>query len=214
MAGARTLQASADKATVQNDKRSAPSGRYRGSNAGAEKTDRRGAAIAGKKKKTSAAQPGQRGKYAKWLTPSGLELLGAWARDGCTDEDLAKKIGVAPSTFYDWKRRFPDIAEAVSKGKEIVDIKVENALLKRALGYTYTEVKKEGAVNGIKNGTAKVTVTEKTMPPNVAAIIFWLKNRKPEVWREIITETQELLEDDNFLEALNEKAASVWQEKA
>lgn len=91
-----------------------------------------------------------------------------------------------------------------------MDIKVENALLKRALGYTYTEVKKEGTVNG----TAKVTVTEKTMPPDVAAIIFWLKNRKPEVWREIITETQELLEDDGFLEALNEKAARIWQDEA
>lgn len=97
----------------------------------------------------------------------------------------------------------------MSKGKEIVDIKVENALLKRALGYTYTEVKKEDTVNG----TAKVTVTEKTMPPDVAAIIFWLKNRKPEVWREIITETQELLEDDGFLEALNEKAARIWQDE-
>lgn len=101
----------------------------------------------------------------------------------------------------------------MSKGKEIVDIKVENALLKRALGYRYTEVKKEGTVNSIKNGTAKVTVTEKTMPPDVAAIIFWLKNRKPEVWREIITETQELLEDDGFLEALNEKAARIWQDE-
>ena len=52
------------------------------------------------------------------------------------------------------------------------------------------------------------------MPPDVAAIIFWLKNRKPEVWREIITETQELLEDDGFLEALNEKAARIWQDEA
>lgn len=86
--------------------------------------------------------------------------------------------------------------------------------MKRALGYTYTEVKKEGTENGIKNGTAKVTVTEKTMPPDVAAIIFWLKNRKPDVWREIITETQELLEDDGFLEALNEKAARIWQDEA
>jgi hypothetical protein len=166
-----------------------------------------------KKKPAAGGKPSARGKYAQWRTESGLELLAAWARDGCTDEDLAKKIGVAPSTFYDWKRRFPDIAEAVSKGKEIVDIKVENALLKRALGYTYTEVKKEGTVNGIKNGTAKVTVTEKTMPPDVAAIIFWLKNRKPDVWREIITETQELLEDDGFLEALNEKAARIWQDE-
>ncbi len=122
-------------------------------------------------------------------------------------------MGVAVSTYYEWRKRYPALAAAVADGKEVVDIKVENTLLKRALGYTYTETKREGTLNGIKNGTAKVTVTEKMMPPDVAAIIFWLKNRKPEVWREVITETQELLEDDNFLEALNEKAANVWQEK-
>lgn len=123
-------------------------------------------------------------------------------------------MGVVESTYYDWKRRFPALGAAVADGKEVVDVKVENALLKRALGYTYTETKREGTVNGIKNGTEKITVIEKTMPPDVAAIIFWLKNRKPEVWREIITETQELLEDDGFLEALNEKAARIWQDEA
>lgn len=135
------------------------------------------------KKKTSAAQPGQRGKYAKWLTPGGLELLGAWARDGLTDKQLADKMGVAESTYYEWRRRFPALAEAVADGKEVVDVKVENALLKRALGYTYTETKREGTVNGIKNGTAKITMTEKTVPPDVTAQIFWLSNRKPDKWR-------------------------------
>lgn len=102
----------------------------------------------------------------------------------------------------------------MSRGKEIVDIKVENALLKRALGYTYTETRREGTANSIKNGTAKITKIEKTVPPDVAAIIFWLKNRKPEEWRELPVETQELLEDDGFLEALNEKAARIWQDEA
>lgn len=138
----------------------------------------------GTKKKPAAAGTGRRGKYEKWLTESGIELLSAWARDGLIDEQIAQKMGVASSTYYEWKRRYPALAEAVSKGKEVVDIKVENALLKRALGYTCTEVRKEGTVNGIKNGTAKVVITEKPVPPDVTAQIFWLKNRKPDTWRE------------------------------
>lgn len=120
-------------------------------------------------------------------------------------------MGVASSTYYEWKRRFPAIAEAVAKGKEVVDIKVENALLKRALGYNYTEVKKEGTVNGIKNGTAKVTVMEKTMPPDVTAQIFWLKNRKPDTWREkletYITADGEV--EDALSKSLREMAETI-----
>lgn len=137
-------------------------------------------------------------------------MLEAWARDGLIDKQIADKIGISATTLYNWRNKYPAINKALTGGKDIADAKVENALFKRALGYTYEETKREC----VKGGPAKITITTKTVPPDVAAIIFWLKNRKPEVWREIITETQELLEDDNFLEALNEKAADVWQEKA
>ena len=82
---------------------------------------------------------GARGKYEYWLTSEGLTLLEGWARDGLTDEQLAKKIGINPATLYDWKNKFSKISEALKKGKEVVDIQVENALLKRALGYDYQE---------------------------------------------------------------------------
>ena len=80
-----------------------------------------------------------KGKYQEWLEPEGLLLLEGWARDGLTDEQLAEKIGVSTSTLYDWKAKYSEISEALKKGKEVVDIQVENALLKRALGYEYTE---------------------------------------------------------------------------
>ena len=84
-----------------------------------------------------------RGKYEYWLTEDGLTLLEGWARDGLTDEQLAEKIGIGTRTLYDWKGRYPQISQALKKGKEIVDIQVENALLKRALGYDFQEERVE-----------------------------------------------------------------------
>lgn len=115
----------------------------------------------------------------------------AWARNGLTDEQIAHNIGIRRSTLYEWKKRFPVISDALKKGKEVVDIQVENALLKRALGYSYTEVTKERVVDyDPKTGevlgshmeiTKEVT---KEVQPDVTAQIFWLKNRKPDVWRD------------------------------
>ena len=120
-----------------------------------------------------------KGKYARWLEPDGLLLLAAWARDGLIDEQIAHNCGISPGTLYDWKNRFPQIAEALKKGKAVVDVQVENALLKRALGYdTVEEMTEEGP-----DGT-KIRTTRKRVPPDVTAQIFWLKNRMPDRWRD------------------------------
>ena len=127
-----------------------------------------------------------KGKFTYWLTDDGLLLLEGWARDGLTDEQIAQKIGIKTSTLYDWKNRFPEISEALKKGKEVVDIEVENALLKRALGYSYTETTRELQQN-VLTGENELVVTktvEKFIPPDTTAQIFWLKNRKPEEWRD------------------------------
>lgn len=120
------------------------------------------------------------GKFEYWLTEDGLTLLEGWARDGLTDEQLAEKIGINRATLYDWKKKFPNISDALKKGKEIVDIQVENALLKRALGYDYQEEKIE---KSDKDGV-KVIQILKHIPPDTTAQIFWLKNRRPERWRD------------------------------
>ena len=120
-----------------------------------------------------------KGKFDRWRTKEGLTLLEGWARDGLTDEELSKKMGIASSTFYDWKEKFPEISDAIKKGKEVIDYEVEQSLLKRALGYTVTETRKEVDANGKK----KVIVTEKHIEPDTVAQIFWLRNRKPHKWR-------------------------------
>lgn len=130
-----------------------------------------------------------------------------WARDGWIDTQIAAQIGISPSTLYDWKRKYPEIADALAEGKEVIDAKVENALLKRALGYSYEETRREGQ----SGGTAKITVTTRHVPPDVAAGIFWLKNRKPDVWREkvetVITAHEEV--EDALSKSLREMAETL-----
>lgn len=74
------------------------------------------------------------------------------------------------------ENKYSEISEALKRGKEVIDRQVENALLKRALGYKYYEVTIEGGVE-----TKRVT---KEVVPDTTAQIFWLKNRKPDVWRD------------------------------
>lgn len=120
-----------------------------------------------------------RGKYEYWLTDDGLTLLEGWARDGLTDEQISHNCGISATTLYDWKKRFPKISESLKKGKEVVDIQVENALLKRALGYEYQEERIEKTDDG-----TKITQTLKHVPGDTTAQIFWLKNRRPDKWRD------------------------------
>ena len=127
------------------------------------------------------------GKYQQWLEPDGLLLLEGWARDGLADEQIAHNIGISRGTLYDWKKAYPDISNALKRGKEVVDIEVENALLKRAMGYDYVEERVE--VNG--NGKRKVTQTTKHVPGDTTAQLFWLKNRRADRWRDKPTPTAE-----------------------
>lgn len=127
-----------------------------------------------------------KGKYHEWLEPEGLLKIEGWARDGLTDEQIADNMGITTTTFYDWKKKYSVISDTLKKGKEVVDRHVENALLKRALGYTYKETTSELVVD--KNtGIAEMKITkvvEKEVAPDTTAQIFWLKNRKPDKWRD------------------------------
>jgi len=135
------------------------------------------------KKKSNA---GRKGLYKEWLEPDNLIRLEGWARNGLTDEQIAHNIGITTTTLYDWKKKYPQFAEAVKRGKEVVDIMVENALLKSALGYSYDEVVKE-RIFDYETETSKVVEVKRTtkeVAPNPTSLIFWLKNRQPEKWRD------------------------------
>ena len=83
-----------------------------------------------------------------------LELIEGWARDGLTDEQIYNNLGISKDTFYKYIKQYTDFSDALKKGKDIIDYQVEKALLSKAL----------------KGDTT--------------AIIFWLKNRRPDKWRD------------------------------
>ena len=119
-------------------------------------------------------------KYDDWITNDGIIKIEGWARDGLTEEQIADKMGVTRKTLFNWKEKYLPILHALKRGKEVVDRQVENALLKRALGYEYDEITQE-----LVDDELQVTkVVTKQVHPDVTAQIFWLKNRKPEEWRD------------------------------
>lgn len=141
---------------------------------------------------------GRKGYYEEWLTDDALLRVTGWARDGLTDEQVAHNMGIGYSTFREWLNKYPALLAALKKGKAPVDMEVENALLKRALGYEYEEVCTEveeipfktkdenGNTITITKTKKHIRKTTKMVVPDVTAQIFWLKNRRPGRWRDKI----------------------------
>ena len=121
-------------------------------------------------------------KIQEWLEKDKLILLEGWARDGLTYEQIAKNMNIDVTTLREWRKKESTISFALKKGKEVADYEVENALFKRALGYKYDEITYE---NGIE--TKRIT---KEVAPDTTAQIYWLKNRKPDKWRDKIVDTE------------------------
>ena len=154
---------------------------------------------------------GRKGKYHDWITEEGLLKIEGWARDGLTDEQISHNIGIHPSTLYEWQNKHPEIREALKRGKEVIDRQVENALLKRALGYEYEEVKQIIEKDEKGKDRKRIEKTIKHVVPDTTAQIFWLKNRKPHEWRdrrEIETNEEELSKLDKLIEAIDNAAKS------
>lgn len=133
-----------------------------------------------------------KGKYEEWLEPDGLLKIEGWARDGLTDEQIAANMGISPKTLYRWKEQYCQICQSLKRGKEVVDRQVENALLQKALGFKDTVRRaikcKEVIYDNGKRISEKEHIEyadeEVYVPPDTTAQIFWLKNRKPDKWRD------------------------------
>lgn len=107
------------------------------------------------------------------------------ARRGCTVEEICDELGIVKDTFYRWCKKDVALSDALKEGRSVTDRKVEDSLLKRALGYTTTE--RRTIVATKESGEtypAKVEVVEREIAPDTAACIFWLKNRDPDAWRD------------------------------
>lgn len=118
-------------------------------------------------------------KVDKWLTPEGLTLIQGWARDGLVNEQIAHNMGISAGCLYEYIKKYDEINEALKKGKEVVDYEVENALIKAAL---------DG---------------------NTTAQIFFLKNRRPDKWRDkrdVDVTTSQMEKLDKILESVAQDA--------
>lgn len=118
-----------------------------------------------------------------------------YAREGLSDVQIAEKMRISLTTYYDWQNKYPELSEAIKKGKAPVDDMVENALFKRAVGYSYVETTTDfelidtGKVDEdgkpvMEKKIKSVRSVKKEMAPDVGAAAFWLKNRRPDRWRE------------------------------
>lgn len=126
-----------------------------------------------------------------------------YAQKGLTDEQIAHNLGISVNTYYVYQEKYPQFLQAIKAGKAPVDDEVESALLKRALGYEYDEVRTET----LTTGNTRQTVISKQVLPDVTAQIFWLKNRRPEDWRD----RQDLHVTKDNTEALNSLAEKLDQ---
>ena len=140
------------------------------------------------------------GLVDKWLEDENLMLLGCWSRDGYTYQDIANRIGITTKCLKKWRDAYPEIDEALKCGREIIDYKVENALLKSALGYKTKETKiTTKIVKGVIVETTKETTT-KEMAPNTRSCEVWLFNRKPDKWKRNRDNLVELNEEDSTIQ--------------
>lgn len=123
------------------------------------------------------------------LHPDWPLLAEGYARDGLIDVEIAKKLGIAKSTFYEYMKKFPDFSDSIARGKLPVDFEVESLLLKRCRGFEYMEttieylpspVSKSGKIEEKK--IAKVKKVSKLVIPDTRAQEIWIQNRMPDKW--------------------------------
>lgn len=118
------------------------------------------------------------------LSPEGLLLIECLARDGATKRKIAEILGVHIKTLWEWGKEHPEIIDALARGRDLVDYKVENALLKAAVGYTKRKtITYIGTVKSNGNRAIGGESIEEEVGPNVTACLAWLNNRKPDKWK-------------------------------
>lgn len=140
-----------------------------------------------KKKEAVTAEvigPGRPTKYNEEMNVQVLKLCIL----GATDKEIADFFNIAESTLNEWKKTYPAFSESIKKGKMEADMNVASSLYQRATGFK-TKTQKAFKIRKHENGKGstedvKVVTVEEAYPPDSTSAIFWLKNRRPEQWRD------------------------------
>lgn len=125
--------------------------------------------------------------------PQTMPVLAYWmARSGLRYPDIARQFGVTRKTLYQWRNKYPELEESLDAGRDVVDTYVEAALLANAMGGVEVEDTKERVPlawdehgNPTRFGMRITKRRTKTKSGDTTAQIFWLKNRRPEAWRDV-----------------------------
>ena len=114
---------------------------------------------------------------SKWpQVQENLMLIEKWCRDGLNEDQICINLGISVATLHVFKKKYPELAKALKKGREIAVTEIENALFKRALGFSYEETKI--SIRQVDGREVKFTEkTTKYQPPDVAACSLLLKNK-------------------------------------
>lgn len=152
-------------------------------------------------------------RYRECVEPR-LEEIQAWARDGVPEKEMAKRLGIAYSTFRDYRDNNSALSLSLKKNREVYDNKVVEALHRNTLGetttLTETEVREE-LVDGVMTVVLRITRTKQVyIKPDTLAQMYWLNNRQPDVWKKNPVDTTN---DQNEAEAL-EKLCNAIKEVA
>lgn len=114
-------------------------------------------------------------KLENWLNENDLLRITQWFREGATDKEVAvEHMGIGRTTFYRWIKESEALKAAVEEGKKPVEAIVEGALIKSATGFEVME--------GRITADGKKVMVKKYIPPNITAIIYYLKSRNPQRW--------------------------------
>lgn len=111
--------------------------------------------------------------------PEIISTVLGYAQAGLTDLEISDLIGVSLATFKNWKTAHPQFLAALKIGKEAADNRVERSLYAKATGYTFDTEK----VFQFQGQIVRAQ-TREHVPPDTTAMIFWLKNRRPDLWRD------------------------------
>lgn len=107
------------------------------------------------------------------------------AKLGCTDAEIAEAFGISVRTLYRWNKAHTEFCHALKRNKSMADSDIAESLYMRATGRAVRKTKKKRITkdaNGNKNEV--IEQVEETLPPDTTALIFWLKNRQPKMWRD------------------------------
>lgn len=122
---------------------------------------------------------GRSERKAFWLSDDGIQLVAGWRREGASFERVAYLIGITESTLRKWRSLEPRFEAAIQQTDDLVNAMVENALLRRALGYSTVEVDEE-----LVEGEMRVVRRrERHVPPDTKACLSWLYSRRADRWR-------------------------------